>query len=69
MPKGLELLARAMAEDVPLRRRFFDRLRLIFPAGAGLPPAVKEQVDAMAVEVTGARIAMTMDLGMTGAPA
>jgi len=65
VPKGLELLARAMAEDAPLRRSFFARLRLIFPAGAGLPPSVKNQVDAMAVEVTGARIAMTMGLGMT----
>lgn len=65
VPKGLDLLARAMRQDPVLRQRFFSRLRLIFPAGAGLPPAVKDQVDAMAQETTGARIAMTMGLGMT----
>jgi feruloyl-CoA synthase len=65
VPKGLDVLARAMRQDAVLRERFFSRLRLIFPAGAGLPPAVKDHVDTLALETTGARIAMTMGLGMT----
>jgi feruloyl-CoA synthase len=65
VPKGLDLLAREMRRDAVLRESFFSRLRLIFPAGAGLPQAVKDQVDAMALETTGTRIAMTMGLGMT----
>jgi feruloyl-CoA synthase len=65
VPKGLDVLAREMRQDPALRQSFFSRLRLIFPAGAGLPAAVKEQVDALAVEELGARVAMTMGLGMT----
>ena len=65
VPKGLEALGRAMREDEVLRRNFFSRLRLVFPAGAALSQAVKDAFDAMAVATVGVRIPMTMGLGMT----
>ena len=65
VPKGLDVLARAMRGDDALRRRFFSRLRLMFPAGAGLQQAVKDDIDAMAVQTVGTRVPMTMGLGMT----
>jgi feruloyl-CoA synthase len=65
VPKGLEVLARAMRGDDALRQRFFERLRLLFPAGAGLPQAVKDDIDAMARQTIGRRVPMTMGLGMT----
>ncbi len=65
VPKGLEALAQAMKHDEALRQRFFSRLRLIFPAGATLPAPLKKSIDDMAIASCGARIPMTMGLGMT----
>jgi len=65
VPKGLEAVAHAMKQDHALRERFFSRLRLIFPAGAALPAPLKQAVDQMAIATCGARIPMTMGLGMT----
>jgi feruloyl-CoA synthase len=65
VPKGLEMLVERMRADVPLRERFFSRLRLIFPAGAALPRPVQDAVEAMSLEVSGHKVPMTMGLGMT----
>nr|WP_315392663.1 feruloyl-CoA synthase [uncultured Duganella sp.] len=65
VPKGLEMLVRAMQDDSALRDHFFSRLRLIFPAGAALSAPLKAAVDKLAVQACGARIPMTMGLGMT----
>jgi feruloyl-CoA synthase len=65
VPKGLEALNHAMKGDAVLRDKFFSRLRLIFPAGAALPGPLKKSIDDMAVASCGARIPMTMGLGMT----
>jgi feruloyl-CoA synthase len=65
VPKGLEMLTQAMAGDAALRDNFFSRLRLIFPAGAALPPPLKAAVDRLSVQSCGWRVPMTMGLGMT----
>ena len=65
VPKGLEMLVQAMRDDSALRDHFFSRLRLIFPAGAALSAPLKAAVDQLAVAACGARIPMTMGLGMT----
>lgn len=65
VPKGLEMLVYAMRQDTALRDHFFSRLRLIFPAGAALSAPLKAAVDELAVAACGARIPMTMGLGMT----
>lgn len=65
VPKGLEMLVEEMRLDAELRQRFFSRLRLIFPAGAGLPRPVQDAIDTMSLQVTGRKTPMTMGLGMT----
>ncbi|MBL0421101.1 feruloyl-CoA synthase [Ramlibacter sp. AW1] len=65
VPQGLEALVQAMKTDTVLRDRFFSRLRLIFPAGSALPPALKQALEEQAVASCGMRIPMTMGLGMT----
>jgi feruloyl-CoA synthase len=65
VPKGLEMLADAMRSDEPLRTRFFSRMKLIFPAGAGLPKPVQDAIDEMSIQVRGRKTPMTMGLGMT----
>jgi feruloyl-CoA synthase len=59
------MLAQAMKGDVALRERFFSVLKLIFPAGAAMPPPLKRTIEEMAVQTCGHRIPMTMGLGMT----
>jgi feruloyl-CoA synthase len=65
VPKGLEMLVEAMRRDEGLRTRFFSRLKLIFPAGAGLPKPVQDAIDEMSMQVRGRKTPMTMGLGMT----
>jgi feruloyl-CoA synthase len=65
VPKGLEMLVEEMRGDGQLRERFFSRLRLIFPAGAALPQPLQDTVEAMSVQVSGHKVALTMGLGMT----
>ncbi|WP_420224983.1 feruloyl-CoA synthase [Pigmentiphaga litoralis] len=65
VPKGMELLTRAMRGDSALRTSFFSRLRLIFPVGAALSRALQVAIDDHAVAACGYRIPMTMGLGMT----
>jgi feruloyl-CoA synthase len=40
-PRGLEMVARVLADDERLARPFFERLGLVFFASAGLPPRVR----------------------------
>lgn len=65
VPKGLEELVHELNRDEQLRRTFFKRLKLIFPAGAAMPVPLKRAFDKLAVEACGARIPMTMGLGQT----
>ncbi|CAM5284089.1 feruloyl-CoA synthase [Eoetvoesiella caeni] len=65
VPKGLETLVHEMKRDTALRDRFFSRMRLIFPCGAALPGPLKQSMDELAIASCGARIPMTMGLGMT----
>lgn len=65
VPKGMDMLIRAMRGDQVLARAFFQRLRMIFPAGAALSQEVQDAIDDYAVEACGYRIPMTMGLGMT----
>ncbi|WP_202627030.1 feruloyl-CoA synthase [Steroidobacter agaridevorans] len=65
VPKGLEMLVDAMRADERLRAHFFSRMKLIFPAGAGLPKPVQDAIDEMSMQVRGRKTPMTMGLGMT----
>jgi feruloyl-CoA synthase len=65
VPKGLEMLVREMRADAALRERFFSRVRLVYPAGAALSAPLHAAFDELAVASCGARIPMSMGLGMT----
>lgn len=40
-PRGLDMVARVLAEDSELAERFFARLAVVFFASAGLPPRIR----------------------------
>lgn len=65
VPRGLEELVLALERDAALREKFFSRLKLLYPAGAALSPAVRAAFNDMAERTCGERISMSMGLGMT----
>ncbi len=65
VPKGLEMLVREMRADAALSDRFFSRLRLVYPAGSALSVPLHAAFDELALATCGARIPMSMGLGMT----
>ncbi len=65
VPRGLEELVLALERDAALCKNFFSRLKLLYPAGAALSPAVRAAFDDIALRTCGERIPMSMGLGMT----
>ena len=65
VPKGYELLVGHLAVDGAFREHFFSRLRMAFYAAAGLPQAVWDEFDRLAIDATGARVPMLTGLGAT----
>jgi feruloyl-CoA synthase len=43
VPRGLDLVARALKADASLAKAFFDRLQVVFFASAGLPSYVRDE--------------------------
>lgn len=64
VPVGWGLLARALAADADLNRRFFDGLDLLFYAGAPLPQDLWVELQRLA-DQAGASPLMTSSWGMT----
>ena len=70
VPAGYAALLPALRRDTDLRTRFFERLQLLFYAGAALPRETWDAWQALAVEATGTRIVMATGYGSTeSAPA
>jgi len=65
VPVGYAMLAKALAADDGLRRRFFAELDLIFYAGASLPPDVWTALEDMGRAVRGRAPLMASSWGMT----
>ena len=65
VPAGYAMLADALEEDADLRRTFFSKLRLALYGGAGLPQALYDRLQRLAVEETGKRIFFTTGYGAT----
>jgi len=65
VPSGYAMLVDAMEQDAQLKMSFFSKMRLMLYGGAGLPQAVYDRLQEMAVEETGHRIHMTTGYGMT----
>ncbi|PCI84435.1 MAG: feruloyl-CoA synthase [Hyphomicrobiales bacterium] len=65
VPKGLDALTVAMANDIELREAFYKNLNMIWYAGAGLAQHTWDALEQMAVETTGTRILIGTGLGAT----
>jgi feruloyl-CoA synthase len=65
VPKGFEELIGALRRDPVLRQQFFSRVRLLFYAAAHIGQHVVDQLQAIAVETCGERIAFITALGAT----
>jgi feruloyl-CoA synthase len=65
VPRGYEELARALAAEPALRRTFFERLRMLWYAGAALAPPVFDAIRRLGVETVGEEIMMSSGLGST----
>jgi feruloyl-CoA synthase len=65
VPAGYAALMPYLERDEAFARSFFQRLRLIFYAGAALPQDLWQRLEAVSVRVTGERIPLTSSWGMT----
>jgi feruloyl-CoA synthase len=65
VPAGYHALLPHLEGDAGLAGRFFDRLQLLFYAGAALPQHLWERLEALSVRTTGQRVAMTSSWGST----
>jgi feruloyl-CoA synthase len=65
VPAGYAALLPHLERDEALARAFFQRLRLIFYAGAALPQDLWERLEAVSVRTIGERVPMTSSWGTT----
>ncbi len=65
VPFGYAMLVEALEADPDLGVRFFSRLRLALYGGAGLPQALYDRFQRLAVEAVGERIFFTTGYGAT----
>ena len=65
VPRGFDMLLPFLESDVQLRRNFFSRLKLIFYAGAALPPSLWARLEKLGIAETGHRVRMVSAWGST----
>lgn len=65
VPAGYAMLLPYLERDEALCRRFFAELKLIFYAGAALPPDLWARLEALSVRTLGRRVVMTSSWGST----
>jgi feruloyl-CoA synthase len=65
VPRGLDMLLPHLEADEALAKAFFARLRAVFYAGAGLPQATWERLQALAVRTQGEPVWLTTSWGST----
>jgi feruloyl-CoA synthase len=65
VPRGFEMVLPFLRESREFRDRFFQKLRLMYYAGAGLSQPVWDELQELAVESCGERILMYTGLGST----
>jgi feruloyl-CoA synthase len=65
VPRGFEMVLPYLRERREFRDRFFQKLRLMYYAGAGLSQPVWDELQELAVESCGERILMFTGLGST----
>ena len=65
VPRGYEMMLPALEADVDLARRFFERLRMVFYAGAGMPLSTWQRLEAVAARVRSEPVWFTTSWGAT----
>jgi feruloyl-CoA synthase len=65
VPAGYAMLADALERDAELRGVFFSRMTLMLYGGAGLPQALYDRLQRLAVQTVGKRIFFTTGYGAT----
>ncbi|MBX3455670.1 AMP-binding protein [Ferrovibrio sp.] len=65
VPAGYAMLIPFLERDADLCRRFFAKLKLIFYAGAALPPDLWARLEALSIRTLGHRVPMTSSWGST----
>ena len=65
VPRGFEMILPFLRERPEFRDRFYQKLRLMYYAGAGLSQPVWDELQELAVESCGERILMFTGLGST----
>jgi feruloyl-CoA synthase len=65
VPRGFDMLLPHLEQDDDLARHFFSKLRLVFYAGAALPQATWERLEAVARRVRGEPVWFTTSWGAT----
>ena len=65
VPRGFDMLLPLLEADLPAAQRFFERLRMVFYAGAALPQATWERFQALARRVQGQEVWLTTSWGAT----
>lgn len=65
VPRGYDVLVRALEADPELRDHLLDDLDVLFFAGAALPQSLREKLDALSAAARGARTPIVTSLGST----
>lgn len=65
VPKGYEMMLPALEADLDLARRFFEKLRMVFYAGAGMPESIWRRLEAVAAKVRSEPVWFTTSWGST----
>lgn len=65
VPKGYEMMLPALEADEALARRFFEKLRMVFYAGAGMPESIWRRLEAVAAKVRQEPVWFTTSWGST----
>lgn len=65
VPKGYEMMLPALEADVDLARRFFEKLRMVFYAGSGMPESIWRRLEAVAAKVRTEPVWFTTSWGST----
>ena len=65
VPRGYDMMLPALEADLGLARRFFEKLRMLFYAGAGMPEATWKRIEALAAKVRSEPLWLTTSWGST----
>jgi feruloyl-CoA synthase len=65
VPRGFDMALPLLEADAALARRVFERLRVVFYAGAALPQASWDRLQALALRVRGEPVWLTTSWGST----